>query len=169
VNIAPDRQDINRTYYREHRDHIRARQIMLHNERRDSDLCIKCGAAILDKEFIQCERCREAIRQRHQRLKAEVIIQYGGRCACCGESDVHFLAIDHINGGGNVHRKQTGIGTGAYFYKWLRKHKYPKGYRVLCFNCNFSLGAYGMCPHQELKQLITSVPEHEAIQYEHRS
>jgi len=33
-------------------------------------------------------------------------------------------------------------------YRWLKKQGYPKGYQVLCFNCNFA-SAWGVCPHQE--------------------
>lgn len=69
-------------------------------------------------------------------------------CACCGELEIKFLSIDHINGGGNKHRKKIGGGSG--FYLWLKNHKFPKGYQVLCLNCNFAKGLYGVCPHKAL-------------------
>ena len=28
------------------------------------------------------------------------------KCACCGEKELSFLTIDHINGKGNIHRKE---------------------------------------------------------------
>jgi hypothetical protein len=37
-------------------------------------------------------------------------------CVCCGEEMFQFLALDHINGGGHAHRKETG---GGGFYSWL--------------------------------------------------
>lgn len=79
-----------------------------------------------------------------------VLAHYGGVCACCGESQYEFLAIDHINGGGTKHR--IGLGTvarGSSFVRWLIKQGLPEGYRVLCHNCNAALGLYGFCPHQK--------------------
>ena len=66
-------------------------------------------------------------------------------CACCGENKLEFLAIDHIKGNGFKHRKE--IKNPSIFY-WLIKNNYPKGFRVLCHNCNLSLGYYGYCPHK---------------------
>jgi len=60
---------------------------------------------------------------------------------------MEFLAIDHINGGGEKERRKLRRG-GVNFCIWLRSHDFPKGYRVLCHNCNMSLGIYGYCPHK---------------------
>jgi len=82
---------------------------------------------------------------------------YGGSvCACCGETDIRFLTIDHVDGDGAQHRKL--IGGGGNTYKWLRQNGYPSGFQVLCYNCN--MGRYrngGICPHndpnnEEIKQ-----------------
>ena len=78
-------------------------------------------------------------------LREEAINTYGKICQCCGESNYEFLCIDHIHGSGNKHRKV--VGHGGRFYKWLRDRVWPTGYRVLCHNCNMSLGLYGYCPH----------------------
>jgi hypothetical protein len=80
-------------------------------------------------------------------ISLETIKRYGGKCACCGESRREFLAIDHIDGGGEKHRKELGMRGGANFYGYLKSQGYPAGYRVLCHNCNQSLGSYGYCPH----------------------
>lgn len=80
-------------------------------------------------------------------VSREAIDHYGGKCACCKENRREFLAIDHIGGGGEKHRKQLGMRGGANFYQWLRTRGYPPGFRVLCHNCNHALGAYGYCPH----------------------
>jgi hypothetical protein len=69
---------------------------------------------------------------------------YGGKCACCGESRIEFLAFDHINGNGKEHRGTSGSAT---FLKRLLKEKDPT-IRILCHNCNMSLGFYGYCPHK---------------------
>ena len=68
-------------------------------------------------------------------------------CNCCGEKHLEFLAIDHIHGGGNKHRKTLK----EYLPLILKRQNYPKGYRVLCHNCNNSIGFYGYCPHQKKK------------------
>jgi hypothetical protein len=32
-------------------------------------------------------------------------------------------------------------------YAYLIRNNFPEGYRVLCHNCNQSLGYFGYCPH----------------------
>jgi hypothetical protein len=68
-------------------------------------------------------------------------------CVCCGETTLEFLALDHIDGGGNAHRKSirpTGI---VSMYEWARRNGYPPLFQVLCHNCNLAKGFYGRCPH----------------------
>jgi len=94
---------------------------------------------------------REDILSRHSlrnaRRKHTIITHYGGLCECCGEHRVEFLCIDHTEGGGNKHRKE--VSSGTPMYKWIIKNNFPNIFRVLCHNCNMSLGAYGYCPHKE--------------------
>ena len=83
------------------------------------------------------------------KLKLDIIYGYGGQCTCCGEKEIIFLTIDHINGDGNQHRKQQKM-KGAVFYRWLRKNNFPNGFQVLCRNCNWGKYANGgLCPHQD--------------------
>lgn len=91
---------------------------------------------------------QERSRKYNADLRREALDQYSNGtmlCQCCSESHYEFLSIDHIDGGGTKHREQTG--AGSLFYLWLRKNGWPSGYRVLCHNCNFSMGQYGYCPH----------------------
>jgi len=86
---------------------------------------------------------------RQRQLRLDALSYYSDKqmeCACCSETHIEFLAIDHIGGGGNKHRKSENIKN---LYRWLKKHNYPIGFRVLCMNCNFSIGAYGYCPHRK--------------------
>lgn len=71
-------------------------------------------------------------------------------CACCGETEIKFLSLDHINGHENECRNKHGhyLG-GTQLYLKLKRMKYPEGFQVLCFNCNCAKGFYGVCPHQE--------------------
>ena len=86
--------------------------------------------------------------------KFKVVEHYSSgtmECACCGVHYLEFLTIDHINGGGNRQRKKLFRhgGGGSKFYRWLISNCFPKGFRVLCNNCNNSLGNFGYCPHTE--------------------
>ncbi len=91
------------------------------------------------------EQNRTRIRNYTKRLRQEVIDHYGGVCECCGESRIEFLAIDHIKGNGNQHRKEVKGGTPML--KWIKRNNFPDGLRLLCHNCNMSIGMYGYCPH----------------------
>lgn len=88
----------------------------------------------------------------HNRNKWAVIIHYGRVCSCCKESQIAFLTLDHINGGGNKHRKEvTGSKAGGTtFYAWIIKENFPEGYQVLCWNCNAGREVNrGICPHKD--------------------
>lgn len=109
------------------------------------------------------QRNRDKVKQynhkRGQAFKIKAFEGYGGAsCVCCGETHVEFLSIDHIGGGGTKHRRDMGGGhkAGAMFCKWLIDQGYPPGYRVLCMNCNCSLGYFGYCPHGNLNDPVQS-------------
>lgn len=85
---------------------------------------------------------------RHK-LKQEVIDHYGGKCFCCGETILDFLCIDHIDGGGNQHRKEQKMSGGSGFHEWLKKNAFPEGFQTACHNCNFSKHKNkGVCAHK---------------------
>lgn len=85
-----------------------------------------------------------------QQIKQEIFAYYGNKCACCGETHIEFLCIDHINGGGMEHRRQIKVNGGTEFYAWLKRHNFPMGFRVLCHNCNAAISAFGYCPHTKV-------------------
>ncbi|MEK6897602.1 MAG: hypothetical protein AABW93_03675 [Nanoarchaeota archaeon] len=87
---------------------------------------------------------REAGKRKRLRLRMGALEAYGMKCACCGESELKFLSIDHINGGGGKHRRKLK----GHFYQWLKVNKYPVGFQTLCHNCNQAKGYYGQCPHK---------------------
>lgn len=121
-------------------------------------LCPVCGQRPFVAGRSRCEPClgqhRQVANGAHAKLKAEVFEQYGGRvCACCGEKkDIRFLHIDHTDGGGNQHRKSIGGHSGGKFYRWLKRNGFPRGYQVLCADCNTAKGYYGECPHNEQRE-----------------
>jgi len=85
------------------------------------------------------------VRRQNWEKRLMCIEKYGGTCKCCGETEPRFLAFDHINGGGHKHRKQVGN-----IVDWLVRESFPNEIRLLCHNCNQSLGYYKMCPHMVL-------------------
>jgi len=82
-----------------------------------------------------------------QRL--QVMEAYGKICQCCGEANLAFLTIDHINNDGAKHRRTLRAGGGS-LCSWLIKHSFPSGYQVLCYNCNCgrSRTPDRRCPHK---------------------
>ena len=80
-----------------------------------------------------------------RKLRSQVLDAYGRICQCCGETEEHFLTVDHINGGGCQHRKQ--VKGGSIFHTWLIKRNFPADFQILCMNCNWAKGKYGRCPH----------------------
>ena len=107
--------------------------------------------ALLAREREQRKRrdplkVKESKRLYNQTLRAEMLMAYGGHCACCGESEPAFLTLEHLNGDGAAHRKATGGPAGAWVD--LRKRGWPKdGYTLLCWNCNCATRYGTPCPH----------------------
>ena len=117
-----------------------------------SSWCRSCSNTACKDYYYQHKDVMQARAKKYTAdLRRQIIEHYSSGtmvCSCCSESHYEFLSIDHIDGGGTKHRNEdTGMGSG--FYLWLRRNKWPKGYRVLCYNCNSSRGAYGYCPHEQ--------------------
>lgn len=119
-------------YYAKNRDRLLAKQRTYYEDNREHS--------------IQREKAKRL------RIRMEVLAEYGGACQCCGESEPHFLAIDHSFNDGKQHRAACGHASGGTrFYYWLKKRGFPQdeGLRVLCHNCNMAIGFYGSCPHEQ--------------------
>src|SRR5687768_12949862 len=97
---------------------------------------------LTDPEYRKQKIARE--RARRARIRLEALAHYGGKCYCCGETELAFLALDHIYGGGNAHRK-----TVPHIQIWAKQNNWPPILRVACHNCNrASYANGGVCPHQ---------------------
>jgi hypothetical protein len=102
------------------------------------------------------EQIKERIKISHQNLKFSVLAIYSEgqpECSCCGETEISFLSIDHINNDGADHRRKFArkycTFRGYQFYLWLRKYGFPEGFQVLCMNCQFGKKHNaGICPHK---------------------
>ena len=86
-----------------------------------------------------------------QALKYEVFSHYSKgkpKCACCREdASLDFLTIDHIKGR-KLGKNKVDNRRGSSLYSYLKRNDYPKGYQVLCWNCNAAKFVYLVCPHK---------------------
>jgi hypothetical protein len=104
-----------------------------------------------NKETNKKDKRSESYRLYTNKIKKLVIDYYGGACTCCNETNIDTLTVDHIDGGGNKHRKEVGFGIAA----WLKRNNFPLGFQVLCFNCNCGRHINsGVCPHCENKENV---------------
>ena len=77
------------------------------------------------------------------------------QCVDCGTS---MLTIDHIEGR-EVWDHPKGL-TGHKLYMWIKTHNFPKGFQVLCFNCNISkYKNNGRCAHELLSVVISQLDD----------
>lgn len=99
-------------------------------------------------------------RRRHlEQMKEQAYAAYGGqKCACCGESELVFLTLDHVNNDGAQWRRKhfganKGHGAGVRTYEWCKRNGYPPIFQVLCWNCQQGkrFSSDGICPHQRLE------------------
>lgn len=59
-------------------------------------------------------------------------------CADCGfKGDEFTLTLDHIQDDGCLHKQEQRYKQS--FYIWVVKNNYPKGFQVLCHNCNYGV------------------------------
>jgi hypothetical protein len=127
------------------RDYMRSYSTRMKAEGR----CVSCGAPAVTASHcaIHAEQTNRNARAKHARLRDEAIEAFGGRCACCGETDRAFLTIDHVEGGGTRERKLRNA-FGRMLYRELKRLGYPTSFRLLCMNCNFGRHLNGgICPH----------------------
>lgn len=148
-------------------------------DNRKNGFC-SCGRPKLEGDGFKCEWCRnwrvrynkeagkertaqwreknkdkltEQTKARGLEQKKAVFAAYGGqKCSCPGGCEVvqlEFLSLDHIHGGGSQHRLEV-----KNVYRWAIKNSFPPGFRILCMNCNFSLGKFGYCPHEKERETV---------------
>jgi len=153
-------------------DVSKCRECHFEEKRNAVRFCSRCGIVLTEENCYpsswrngerKCKVCRKKdanerydgikahIRDESQKLKLKVMESYGGKCACCGESNIAFLSIDHILGDGAAHRSKM---PGVNLYKWLRNNGFPKdNFQCLCMNCNFAKSNNpGGCPHEIERQ-----------------
>ena len=80
-------------------------------------------------------------------------------CRCCGENyHIDFLALDHIAGRKQMDSEEHLMKLdykssmhGIPLHNWIIENNFPKGFQILCQNCNFAKGMIrnkNKCPHE---------------------
>ena len=79
-------------------------------------------------------------------------------CNCCKESEINFLAIDHIAGKKQMDSEPELIKLGYRstlrgngLIRWILNNNFPKGFQTLCHNCNYAKRNNGFCPVHEVR------------------
>jgi hypothetical protein len=84
-------------------------------------------------------RNTELVRINRDKAQLQAFVHYSKQdppaCVLCGFDSRAALQFDHTNGDGAAFRRQNRHSTGKSLALFLRKRGWPKGYRVLCANC----------------------------------
>ena len=104
------------------------------------------------KEYRDRPENRTRIIDSHQKIRSNVLQKYSKRlsnsnvpcCRCCGINvHVNFLAIDHIAGKKQMDSEPELVKLGYSstmqtntLQRWIIENKFPKGFQILCHNCN---------------------------------
>ena len=99
----------------------------------------------------------KALKESNELKRLTILQEYSKRlsnsnipcCNCCGQnSHIDFLEIDHIAGKKEMDYESELIKLGysselksIMWYNWIIENDFPKGFQILCKNCN---GAKGM-------------------------
>ena len=125
------------------------------------------------------KRKGEYQREWYRKLKEEVLKVYSKKlsnsdvpcCNCCRYTGIEFLTVDHIMPKREMEKefksmvksisenisitpKEIQMGYNAKrkadpLNQWLITNDFPKGFQILCWNCNFAKGILGKCPHEK--------------------
>jgi predicted transposase YbfD/YdcC len=130
------------------------RQKAIRDKNTHGGLCVQCGGDLGSSTGKRCKTCiekrnewyqgsttQDKDKKRRDNHRVEVLEHYGGKCVCCGETEPYFLAVDHISGDGNSHRRKINK-WGSGFFKWLIDNQFPDGFQVLCHNCRTCVQDY---------------------------
>jgi len=96
--------------------------------------------------------------ERRRKRKLEVYSHYSNgvpKCACCGVNGIEFLTVDHIitklemgKDPKMIEKRFRAKLKGDALNLWLVTNNFPKGFQILCWNCNFAKGVFDECPHK---------------------
>lgn len=133
-------------YKARHRDRINAERRAKYRVNAEAERAKQSAYRAENYEKVISYNRRWSISYR-SRLREEMIVAYGGQCACCGEAEPRFLQLDHIHNDGHEDRRINK--TPAKLWASLKRAGWPRDrHQLLCANCNFGkLMNGGVCPH----------------------
>ena len=121
------------------------------------EMCVECGEKPRYRTYKTCQSCyydrnrdkyNESSRRYNQKLRDDCFAGYGNKCACCGESEVLFLTLDHVNRNGAEEKRALGHTSNLQTYRHAIQNGFPDDYQLLCWNCNCGRERNnGICPH----------------------
>ena len=118
----------------------------------------------------ECKQCRAMMRLKFKHDTKTIIFNHYGSCRCCGENNIYFLTIDHINNDGAEHsRKIYPLNnkrvSGIAFYRWIIRNNFPDNLQSLCWNCNAGkqYSGLGICPHKFFENVSNSINPFEGL------
>lgn len=144
------------------------RRKKLKAQRFEAGFCVYCGKVAFEIGKKGCANCllkkiketvkysknrKDRIHLYNKKVRQKAVNKYGGKCVCCGETELYFLTIDHINNDGAMERKSysdKNAGGGTGFFLELIREELRDDLQILCYNCN--MGRYingGICPHHK--------------------
>lgn len=133
-----------KVYSKRTRKIINFRQRLRRRTHRETVLAIEKKSKLKNRE-VRLRKMKDYLKA----LKHRVYDIYGNKCACCGDTNKEFFAVDHIGGGGTQERRK--LGSRGIFLAALKPDFQKDKYQLLCHNCNMSLGFFGYCPHNQNK------------------
>jgi len=124
-------------------------------------------AKVARKKYELSSKGHNRQKKYRDKLRLEVLKHYSKTlsnsnipcCNCCGENfHIDFLAVDHIAGKKQMDHESNLVRlgyssklTGRDLPLWLINNNCPKGFQILCSNCNFAKGMIknnNKCPHE---------------------
>lgn len=103
-------------------------------------LCWNCNLGKNNRDYLDLPT--EGLdRKRRRRIKLwrEAFEFFGPKCKMCGETNIKFLTIDHINNDGAERRRNGEKGATDLIQTFKNRdweESIKKDYQLLCFNCN---------------------------------
>jgi len=143
-----------RAYYQKHREKFRASMKKWHRKNREK---------VRESSLLWYKNNKHFVRDATRKMKLRVKELLGGKCGCCGVSEMEVLTVDHVFGRKSDPAASITSGRGRdntrYYKKILKAFESgvaPREYALLCFNCNYSKYRGGVCFH---KRPVTTARE----------
>lgn len=134
-NKSKSGKEYHQKYYFQNKSIISTKK-KIHHQKYYKENLVEMRAKRLNYYYSNKDKLRNYQRQLRIQNKHDVIFHYSNglmECKACAIRTFEILTLDHLYGNGNKHRKAI---NSLSIWSWIKRMKYPKGYQVLCYNCN---------------------------------